>query len=143
MDMGPAFAKSVRQPGHAPQAVICIDPFHAVKLVGEALDVVRREVWNEMRQLPDPAAAKKFKGARWSLLKNPENLTDDQAATAAATAIRAHVLTTRPDMRASSPRAVSPSPQRSPPAAKAATASPPTPDPSPVSRGRTRPPRAR
>jgi transposase len=61
--------------------VICIDPFHAVKLVGEALDVVRREVWNEMRQLPDPAAAKKFKGARWSLLKNPENLTDDQAAT--------------------------------------------------------------
>jgi transposase len=81
MDMGPAFAKSVRQPGHAPQAVICIDPFHAVKLVGEALDVVRREVWNEMRQLPDPAAAKKFKGARWSLLKNPENLTDDQAAT--------------------------------------------------------------
>jgi transposase len=81
MDMGPAFAKSVREEGHAPQAVICIDPFHAVKLVGDALDTVRREVWNEMRQLPDPAQAKKFKGARWSLLKNPENLTDDQAAT--------------------------------------------------------------
>jgi transposase len=81
MDMGPAFAKSVREEGHAPQAVICIDPFHAVKLVGDALDAVRREVWNEMRQLPDPAQAKKFKGARWSLLKNPENLTDDQAST--------------------------------------------------------------
>ena len=81
MDMGPAFAKSVREEGHAPQAVICIDPFHAVKLVGDALDAVRREVWNEMRQLPDPTQAKKFKGARWSLLKNPENLTDDQAAT--------------------------------------------------------------
>ena len=81
MDMGPAFAKSVRKEGHAPQAVICIDPFHAVKLVGEALDVVRREAWNEMRGLGDPAGAKKFKGARWSLLKNPENLTDEQAST--------------------------------------------------------------
>jgi transposase len=81
MDMGPAFAKSARKEGHAINATICIDPFHAVKLVGEALDVVRREVWNEMRQLPDPEVAKKFKGARWSLLKNPENLTEDQATT--------------------------------------------------------------
>ena len=61
--------------------MICIDPFHAVKLVGDALDRVRRTTWNELRQLPDQAAAKKFKGARWSLLKRPENLTDDQSAT--------------------------------------------------------------
>ena len=27
MDMGPAYAKSVRAEGHAPQAVICVDPF--------------------------------------------------------------------------------------------------------------------
>lgn len=81
MDMGAAFNKSVRAPGHAPQAVICIDPFHAVKLVGDALDKVRRITWNELRQLPDQAAAKKFKGARWSLLKRPENLTHDQSAT--------------------------------------------------------------
>ncbi len=78
MDMGPAFAKSVTT--HAPQVAIAIDPFHAVKLVGEALDVVRRGVWKELRAT-DPAAARKFKGARWSLLKRPENLTDDQAAT--------------------------------------------------------------
>lgn len=78
MDMGPAFNKSVRE--HAPQARIAIDPFHAVKLVGEALDVVRRKTWNEMRAL-DPVAAKKFKGARWALLKRPEHLTDDQAGT--------------------------------------------------------------
>ena len=81
MDMGAAFLKSARAEGHAPQAVICIDPFHAVKLVTDALDVVRRATWNQLRQLPDQAAAKKFKGARWSLLKRPENLTDDQAAT--------------------------------------------------------------
>ncbi len=81
MDMGAAFLKSARAEGHAPQAVICIDPFHAVALVTTALDVVRRATWNQLRQLPDQAAAKKFKGARWSLLKRPENLTDDQAAT--------------------------------------------------------------
>ncbi len=81
MDMGPAFAKSVRAEGHAPQAVICIDPFHAVKLVGEALDVEQRKAWNELRHGGDPQAAKKFKGARWALLKNPTNLTDEQAAT--------------------------------------------------------------
>jgi transposase len=81
MDMGPAYAKSVRADGHAPQAVICVDPFHAVKLVGEALDVERRKAWNELRRGGDPAAAKKFKGARWALLKRPDHLTDDQAAT--------------------------------------------------------------
>lgn len=81
MDMGPAFAKSVRADGHAPQAVICIDPFHAVKLIGEALDDERRKAWNELRQAGNPEAARKFKGARWALLKNPTNLTDEQAAT--------------------------------------------------------------
>jgi transposase len=81
MDMGAAYAKSVRAEGHAPQAVVCIDPFHAVKLVAEALDAERRKAWNELRHGGNPAAAKKFKGARWALLKNPGNLTDDQAAT--------------------------------------------------------------
>jgi transposase len=81
MDIGPAFNKSVRADGHAPQAVICIDPFHAVKLVGEALDTERRKAWNELRHGGNPAAAKKFKGARWALLKNPTNLSDEQAAT--------------------------------------------------------------
>ena len=79
MDMGAAFNNSVRN--NAPKAVACIDPFHAVKIVTDALDVVRRQTWNELRRLPDQNAAKKFKGARWCLLKRPENLTDDQAAT--------------------------------------------------------------
>jgi transposase len=81
MDMGAAFNKSVRTDGHAPQAVVCIDPFHAVKLVTEALDTERRKAWNELRHGGNPAAARKFKGARWALLKNPTNLSDDQAAT--------------------------------------------------------------
>jgi len=78
MDMGPAYAKSVTE--HAPHATIAIDPFHAVKLIGEALDTERRTVWNELRAT-DPAAARKFKGARWALQKNPDNLTDEQAGT--------------------------------------------------------------
>lgn len=33
MDMGPAFEKSARAPGHATAAVICYDPFYADVLV--------------------------------------------------------------------------------------------------------------
>ena len=42
---------------------------------------MRRATRNELRALPDQAAAKKFKGARWALLTRPENLTDDQSTT--------------------------------------------------------------
>jgi transposase len=80
MDMSAGYAKSVRKYGHAPTAVICYDPFHIVALATKALDVVRRQVWNDLRRL-DQAAAKRFKGARWVLLKNPTDLNDDQAAT--------------------------------------------------------------
>jgi len=76
MDMGPAFNKSATD--NAPQAVICIDAFHVVKLVTDAFDEVRRAEWQAMREI-DPVAAKLFKGARWCLLKNPENLSDEQA----------------------------------------------------------------
>jgi len=79
LDLGPAYLKSVRTEGHAPQAVVCADPFHLVKLVGDALDEVRRELWNQLRRLPDPRWAKDFKGSRWALLKNPEDLTDVQS----------------------------------------------------------------
>ncbi|MBA2752030.1 MAG: ISL3 family transposase [Actinobacteria bacterium] len=80
LDLGPAYLKSVQAEGHAPQAIICADPFHLVKLVGDALDEVRRELWNQLRRLPGERWAKDFKGARWALLKNPEDLTDTQAA---------------------------------------------------------------
>jgi len=79
MDMGPGYAKSTR--ANAPQAIVCIDSFHVAKLGGEALDEVRRDYWNELRSLGDQQAAKRFKDARWALLKRPENLTDKQAVT--------------------------------------------------------------
>jgi transposase len=80
MDMSASYAKSVREEDHAPKAVICYDPFHVVQLATKALDAVRRSYWQQMR-LVDAEGAKRFKGARWSLLKNPENLNDEQAAT--------------------------------------------------------------
>ncbi len=79
MDMGPGYAKSARE--HAPQATLCVDNFHVAALATKALDEVRRDYWNQLRSLGDQQAAKRFKDARWALLKNPENLTDRQAVT--------------------------------------------------------------
>lgn len=70
--------------GSRPQAIICADPFHLVKLVGDALDVVRRELWQELRRLPDGRFARDFKGSRWALLKNPEDMTERQQTQLAA-----------------------------------------------------------
>jgi transposase len=82
MDMTGGYAKSVR--ANAPQAEIVIDNYHVVALATKALDEVRREHWNELRRLDETGPAKAFKDARWSLLKNPEHLSDRQAATLAA-----------------------------------------------------------
>jgi transposase len=81
LDMGPGYAKSARE--HAPQATIAIDPFHVAKAGSDALDQVRRGYWNQLRASGDKDAARRFKDARWALLKRPENLTDRQAQTLA------------------------------------------------------------
>ena len=77
-DMAAAYTNPVK--AHATNAVICYDPFHVVQLATTALDKIRRRASNDMRNV-DPTRAKKFKGARWCLLKNPADLNDDQAAT--------------------------------------------------------------
>jgi transposase len=82
MDLGPAYAKTVR--ARAPQAVLCFDPFHVIKLATDGLDTVRRQAWQSARRYPDKRIARKFKGARWALLKNPSDLTGKQAETLAA-----------------------------------------------------------
>jgi len=81
MDMTGGYAKSVRH--YASQATICIDPYHVVQLANQALDEVRRAYWNELRSLGDQDAARRFKDARWALLKAPDKLTDQQATTLA------------------------------------------------------------
>jgi transposase len=74
-----------------PQALLCADPFHVVRWAGDALDSVRRQVWNQAagRRRATPGAsrfdrkdgtgeAKALKRARYALWKNPEDLTDRQ-----------------------------------------------------------------
>ena len=66
-----------------PRATICLDAFHLVKWVTEALDEVRRETWNEARRAGMKTHARDLKGARYALWKNPEDLTERQEATLA------------------------------------------------------------
>jgi transposase len=51
-----------------------------VTLATDALDEIRREVWNEARRAGQTATAKNLKGARFALWKDPDRLTDRQAA---------------------------------------------------------------
>jgi transposase len=57
-----------------PNAARCVDPFHVIQLATDALDEVRREVWNEARRAGHDQLARRLKGARYALWKNPENL---------------------------------------------------------------------
>jgi transposase len=61
-----------------PNASVCYDPFHLVKLATDALDEIRREVWNEARRQGQQQLARELKGARFALWKNPANLTERQ-----------------------------------------------------------------
>ena len=57
---------------------MCIDPFYVCQLANKALDVVRRGYRNELRDRAGRDDARRFKHARWALLKRPEDLTDTQ-----------------------------------------------------------------
>lgn len=65
----------------APEAVMCIDTFHVVSWATDALDEVRRQEWNKLRAAGHSGAAKEFKGLRFLLRRNWENLTAAQRGT--------------------------------------------------------------
>ena len=65
----------------APQAVLCLDPFHVVVWATDAVDQVRRSLWNTLRGEGNTTTASDVKGMRWAVLKNPENLTGEQRTT--------------------------------------------------------------
>ncbi len=75
-DMAPWIAGPVSE--RCPNAVLCIDAFHVVKAATDALDEVRRDVWNQARRQGQDQLARRLKGARYALWKNPENLTGRQ-----------------------------------------------------------------
>ncbi len=61
-----------------PNATLCLDAFHIVAWATDALDVVRRDTWNEARRGGMSAHARELKGARFALWRNPEDLTARQ-----------------------------------------------------------------
>jgi transposase len=66
----------------APSAVRCMDPFHVVAWATDALDTVRRQVWNAERggRAGRTAGSVSLKKARWALWRNPEDLSQAQQA---------------------------------------------------------------
>lgn len=61
-----------------PEAVVCIDTFHVIGWATDAVDQVRRDEWNRLRQAGGATAAKQMKGMRFLFLRNWENLTGPQ-----------------------------------------------------------------
>ena len=58
---------------HAPDALICADPFHVIKLAGDALDRVRRDAWQALRE-EDPGRAAWIKGTRFAVRRRASSL---------------------------------------------------------------------
>jgi transposase len=75
-DAAPWIANVVKR--YCPQARLCLDPFHVVAWATDALDQVRRQVWNTARRRGQTTLAQDLKGTRFALWKNPENLTGFQ-----------------------------------------------------------------
>ncbi|MGH3624046.1 MAG: ISL3 family transposase [Sciscionella sp.] len=76
----------------APNAVLCLDPFHIVQWATKAVDKVRRSLWNTLRGTGHAQAASDMKATRWALLKNPEDLTGEQRTSLATIAKTNHRL---------------------------------------------------
>jgi hypothetical protein len=72
MDMSPAYHDAVST--YLPKATIVYDHFHVIKLFNDKLSDLRRSLYHRA----EADQKKVLKGARWLLLKNPENLDTDK-----------------------------------------------------------------
>jgi transposase len=72
MDMSPAYRDAVST--YLPGAVIVFDHFHVIKLFNDRLSDLRRTLYHRA----DADRKKVLKGARWLLLKSPENLDEER-----------------------------------------------------------------
>lgn len=70
VDLAGSYTKAIKEA--LPEAIICYDRFHVQKLASEAVDEVRR---SEVREASDEETSKAIKHSRFSLLRNPWNLT--------------------------------------------------------------------
>ena len=71
-DMSAAYWSAVLE--HLPDAALVFDKFHIIKLMNERLDDLRRQM---VREAEGPLKLR-IKGSRFLLLRNPENLQEDQ-----------------------------------------------------------------
>ena len=71
-DMSAAYWSAVLE--HLPDAALVFDKFHIIKLMNERLDDLRRQM---VREAEGPLKLR-IKGTRFLLLRNPENLPEDQ-----------------------------------------------------------------
>jgi transposase len=83
IDMSPGFIKGTAD--SLPKAAVAFDKFHAVKIINEAVDQVRRTERRVHKPLP---------GTRYIWLRNPSNLSERQRATLESLPLR-HLKTAR------------------------------------------------
>jgi transposase len=83
IDMSPAFIKGIAE--HLPNAAITFDKFHAVKIINDAVEQVRRAEQKTQSLL---------RGTRYIWLRNPQTLTDRQRVTLGGLPTR-HLKTAR------------------------------------------------
>lgn len=76
LDAAPHYQEACRR--RCPKATLCMDAFHVVKWATDAVDKIRRQVWNTTRRAGDSKLADVIKGTRYAVLKNPEDLNEKQ-----------------------------------------------------------------
>ena len=70
-DLSAAYTRAVSE--HLPNAALVVGHFHVTKLMNEKLDLLRRQLWHEEK---DINKRKVIKGTRWLLLKNGNDIFD-------------------------------------------------------------------
>ena len=78
IDMSGSYEKAIRD--SVPQAEVCFDPFHVVRVVADAVDQVRRDEWNA-HERSHTTTGRWVKNTRWALLKAPDRQSLDQLGT--------------------------------------------------------------
>jgi transposase len=77
IDMSAGYEKAIRSEQGLPHAEVCFDPFHVIKLAGDAVDKVRRDEYNKHGRSAT-GEGKWIKGTRYSLLKDTSKQTPKQ-----------------------------------------------------------------
>jgi transposase len=76
IDMAPGYYQALRR--WLPQAALCIDPFHVIKLANQALERTRRRQWRLHHGRRRTARDRWMIGTRWALLTGAEHQSERQ-----------------------------------------------------------------